>query len=72
MKATVETKISIKQNALSNCAALDAVLFTALTENLRLCSSRLYIAVQHIESRKIDSCFLKHICIHEELNKQRR
>jgi len=29
----------MKQNALSNCAALAAILFTTLTQNLRLCSS---------------------------------
>jgi len=29
----------MKQNALSNCMALAAVLFTTLIENLRLCSS---------------------------------
>jgi len=29
----------MKQNALANCAALAAALFTTLTENLRLCSS---------------------------------
>jgi len=29
----------VKQKALCNCAALAAVLFTTLTENLKLCSS---------------------------------
>jgi len=30
--------MSIKQNALRKCAALAAIMFTALIENLRLCS----------------------------------
>jgi len=33
------TQISVKQNALCNCAVLAAVLFTTLIENLRFCSS---------------------------------
>jgi len=37
--ASVVSRISMKQNALVNCAALAAVLLTTLIENLRHCSS---------------------------------